>query len=377
MAIWHMRTIMTKVQSEIITEISTPIANTSAAKWSYISLIFSLFYFFPLVVNFENYSTLDLAMSAGGYIIFVWLFLLTSRKAGAAALTPIISTILLAVAISSFHSGANTLFGYASFFSSYYLRNRYAHLLFLGNLSAQVMSAVVFDLLYVYYLGPSIAVTVSLYIYGMFSRKETLHFLNNQVKNEQLEQLAAIAERERIARDMHDLLGHSLSSLALKSELAEKLIAKDKYEQAKNEINQVANLARETLSEVRQAVTGLKKQSLSSGVKYLTNELEHLGFKTKTQVELTQLPPKVESTMFMLCKEWVTNILRHSKGDSVRISLKQDEKFVSLEIVDNGELESLIPGNGIQGIKSRVAELNGTVNINHSSGVALQVQIPC
>jgi two-component system sensor histidine kinase DesK len=368
---------MTVPQETTITEIGTPIGQTPAAKWSYISLIFSLFYFFPLVVNFKYYSMLDLALSGVAYIVFVWLFLLTARRVGNAAFFPIVATIVLAASVSSFHSGANTLFGYASFFSSYYFRSRYAHLFLVANLSTQLLTALVFDLMFVYYLGPSVAVTVSLYIYGMFSRKETLHFLNNQVKNEQLEQLAAIAERERIARDMHDLLGHSLSSLALKSELAEKLIAKEKYEQAKSEINQVASLARETLSEVRQAVTGLKKQSLSSGVEHLKNELEHLGFKTKAQIDLAQLPAKVESTVFMLCKEWVTNILRHSKGDSVNISLKQDEKFIHLEITDNGELKSLVPGNGIQGIKSRVAELNGTVNINHSSGVALQVQIPC
>lgn len=375
--LWHVRIIMTILEKESITEIGTPIAQTPAAKWSYISLIFSLFYFFPLVVNFKYYSTVDLILSGVAYIAFVCLFLLTARRVGRAAFYPIVATITLAATVSSFHSGANTLFGFASFFSSYYFKKRIANTLLIANLSTQLITAFVFDLMFVYYLGPSIAVTVSLYIYGMFSRKETLHFLNNQVKNEQLEQLAAIAERERIARDMHDLLGHSLSSLALKSELAEKLIAKEKYEQAKREINQVANLARETLSEVRQAVTGLKKQSLSSGVEHLKDELEHLGFKTKAQVDLAQLPAKVESTVFMLCKEWVTNILRHSKGDSVNISLKQDAKFIHLEITDNGELKSLVPGNGIQGIKSRVAELNGTVNINHSSGVALQVQIPC
>lgn len=368
---------MTALNEKNITEISTPIARTPAAKWSYISLIFSLFYFFPLVVRFKHYSTLDIALTIVAYAVFVWLFLLTARRAGRSTIIPIVSTILLSASISSVHSGANTLFGFASFYSSYYFKARYAQLFLILNLSTQLTTAYVFDLLYVYYLGPSIAVTVSLFIYGIFSRKETLHFLNNQVKNEQLEQLAAIAERERIARDMHDLLGHSLSSLALKSELAEKLIAKGKLEQATSEINQVADLARETLSEVRQAVTGLKKQSLSSGVEHLKNELEHLGFKTNARVDLEQLPAKVESTVFMLCKEWVTNILRHSKGDSVNILLKQEANFVHLEITDNGELRSLVPGNGIQGIKSRVAELNGTVNINHNSGVALQVQIPC
>ena len=113
--------------------------------------------------------------------------------------------------------------------------------------------------------------------------------------------------------DMHDLLGHSLSSLALKSELSEKLIEKGNIELAQQEISEVAELARSTLSEVRQAVTGLKLQSLNGGIEKLSEQLQHLGFKTTLDVAPIQVDASMESTLLMLCKEWVTNILRHSQ----------------------------------------------------------------
>ena len=120
-----------------------------------------------------------------------------------------------------------------------------------------------------------------------------------------------------------NLLGHSLSSLALKSELAEKLINKGKSEAAQSEIQQVAQLARQTLSEVRQAVTGLNKQSLKSTISELSDELTNLGYETEQNIQIPTLSAKTESTLSMLCKEWVTNILRHSSGNKVFVEISQ------------------------------------------------------
>jgi len=353
-----------------------PIANTGAAKWSYFSLTFSLFYFFHIIAKFDQYTNTQLISVFVIYICFIALFFQTIRSTGKAVLKPIIAIVILSAVGAAINPGTNALFGYAAFFSGYYFLRKYALLLLLLNLIAQISSALILDLLNPYYLGPSIACSFSLFVYGIFSQKEYIHTCLQQKKNQQIEQLAAIAERERIARDMHDLLGHSLSSLALKSELAEKLANKQHFEAAKKEISEVANLARQTLSEVRLAVTGLKLQGLSGSLQKLTNELKNMKFDTQCYIDASNLPPMIESTLIILSKEWITNILRHSNGNSVAIAISADANSIKLNIGDNGKATTIKPGNGIDGMRSRVAELGGSLDIHNDDGVKLSVVIP-
>jgi two-component system sensor histidine kinase DesK len=195
-------------------------------------------------------------------------------------------------------------------------------------------------------------------------------------KNQQIEQLSTIAERERIARDMHDLLGHSLSSLALISELAEKLAAKQQFDAAKKEIAEVASLARPTLEEVRSAVTGLKQKGLVGTIERLTNDLNQMNFETTSNIQVGELSAKVESTLIMLSKEWITNILSHIKGDRLSITINSTSKYVNMTITDNGNIANFTAGNGIDGMRSRVAELDGFITITHNDGVKLEVTLP-
>ena len=353
-----------------------PIAKTGAAKWSYFSLVFSMFYFFNILASFDRFTNNQLMIALVIYISFIILFIKAIRSTGKSVLWPIIAIILLSALGASINPGTNALFGYAAFFSGYYFLRKYAVMLLILNITAQISSALILDLFSPYFLGPSLACSLSLFVYGVFSQKEYIHVCLQEKKNQQIEQLAAIAERERIARDMHDLLGHSLSSLALKSELAEKLANKEQFDAAKKEMSEVAALARQTLSEVRFAVTGLKLKGLKGSLLKLTNELKNMKFDTQCYIDASNLPPMVESTLIMLSKEWITNILRHSKGDSVSIAVSVEANNVKLNIGDNGQIANMEAGNGIDGMRSRVNELGGTIMIQHEQGVKLEVVIP-
>ena len=356
--------------------INQPIASGRNAKWSYVSLLFSLFYFFPLVVIAPTQSVGHLFLIISIYALFLVAFFMSAGRCGKAALLPILSMIAVAVVGTFVYAGTNVFYGYSSYFASYYFKTKQAFALLIVNLICQLGVAYQVDILSIYFLGPSILVTLSLHIYGFFSRKEVLNQLFHQEQNKQIESLAAVAERERIARDMHDLLGHSLSSLALKSELAEKYIEREHLDQAKREIHQVAELSRDTLSEVRQAVTGLKLQSLQTGIGNLSEQLTHLGFKSKLSIHLDKLPEPVETTLYLLSKEWVTNILRHSNGGQVAISLSNDANKVKLEIRDNGRVKAITPGNGIWGMQQRVLAHSGQLEITTHSDVVLTVTLP-
>lgn len=362
-------------------ELIPAIAKTGAAKWSYFSLIFSAFYFFNLIAGYQHYSKTELMLAGVIYLVFIGLFLQTTQKDSRAAAWPVLMIVVLAAAGTSVHPGTNALFGYPAFFSGYYFSRKKASVLLLVNLVAQVAAAYAFDVVSPYFLGPSFAVTLSLFVYGVFSQKEYFHVCQQIKKNQQIEQLAAIAERERIARDMHDLLGHSLSSLALKSELACKLIDKGQTDVAQKEMAEIADLARETLSEVRYAVTGLKHKGITGALAKLTDELKKMNFKVKSHLETDELPAKIESALILLAKEWVTNILRHSQGTEVSIVMVTNigvngVKQVSLKIGDNGQVAQITPGNGIEGMQTRVEELGGNLTIDLTSGTKLSVDLP-
>ncbi|MCU4675140.1 sensor histidine kinase [Catenovulum sp. 2E275] len=364
------------MQIQKLVAISSSVANTTGAKWGYFSLIFSLFYFISLVANFGQYTTAQVILACVNYALFIGLYILAIYQKGYTVAYPIIGIIVLSTATAYFHPGANALFGYAAFLAGYYFRISAALLLLGLNLAGQVISVYWFDLYSPFYLATSAVVTLGLMVFGVFSQKEHLHQAEQDKKNEQIEQLSTIAERERIARDMHDLLGHSLSSLALKSELAKKLIEKSQYSEAHKEIAEVAELARQSLSEVRHAVSGLKQQGLQAHLTQLTTRLNQLGFKTQLTLDITELSAKLESSLIMLCREWITNILRHSNGNQVLIELIQTEDKVKLTITDNGTVKQIIAGNGIEGMKTRAEQLNGELNIQFKQGVQLLVNLP-
>ena len=127
---------------------------------------------------------------------------------------------------------------------------------------------------------------------------------------------------------------------------------------------------------MRYAVTGLKQRGLSAALEKLNNQLKHMEFDTQCYIDATNLPPMIESSLIMLSKEWITNILRHSKGNHVSISVTATSNHVKLNIGDNGKTTNMQPGNGIEGMRSRVAELSGTLDIHHDDGVKLAVSIP-
>ncbi len=131
--------------------------------------------------------------------------------------------------------------------------------------------------------------------------------------NEEIEHLAKVAERERIARDLHDVLGHTLSLITLKSELAGKLFDRDPA-QAKNEIREIELTARQALSDVRQAITGYRAKGIGEELRQAASALETAGVKVEVKSSLLKLPPTEESVLALILREAVTNVVRHANA---------------------------------------------------------------
>jgi two-component system sensor histidine kinase DesK len=194
--------------------------------------------------------------------------------------------------------------------------------------------------------------------------------------NEEIENLAKVAERERIARDLHDVLGHTLSVITLKSELAGKLIDRDPV-RARKEIGEVEEISRKALSDVRDAIRGYRSQGLVAELANAKTTLETAGLAVQCDAATTmKLPAVQESVLSLAVREAVTNVVRHAQARTCRMRLEQQNGSCRLEIQDDGRGSSNGEGNGLRGMRERVEMLGGTLRRNTESGTTLTITLP-
>ena len=192
---------------------------------------------------------------------------------------------------------------------------------------------------------------------------------------DEIDRLARIAERERIARDLHDLLGHTLSVIVLKSELASKLAEKDPP-RAAQEIRDVERISREALSEVRAAVRGYHSVGLEAEIEHAREALTAAGIEFDAKVEPVTVSASQESVVALAIREAVTNIVRHAGAKSCQLWLRCRYFGCELEIADDGRGGSTPDGFGLSGMRERVEALGGTLERDGSQGMRLILRLP-
>jgi two-component system, NarL family, sensor histidine kinase DesK len=192
---------------------------------------------------------------------------------------------------------------------------------------------------------------------------------------EEIEQLAKTAERERIARDMHDVLGHSLSVIVLKSELAGRLL-NSQPARAALEIAEIETTARHALAEVRRTITGYRSEGFASELTRAAQVLETAGVRLTRPAKPPNLIPRHEATLSLVLREAVTNIVRHAGASECSIELSTAEDGTTLVIADDGRGDIQQEGNGLRGMRERVQELGGSLSLESHRGTRLQIELP-
>ena len=194
--------------------------------------------------------------------------------------------------------------------------------------------------------------------------------------NEEIEHLAKLAERERIARDLHDVLGHTLSVITLKSELAGKLIDRDP-QRAGKEIREVEEISRQALSDVRDAIRGYHSKGLLAELAQAKSTLETAGVAVRCDAADTlKLPAMQEGVLSMAVKEAVTNVVRHAHAHTCSLRLEQRNGSCHLEIADDGQGGFQSEGNGLRGMRERVEMLGGTLTRDTRTGTRIAITVP-
>jgi two-component system, NarL family, sensor histidine kinase DesK len=196
-----------------------------------------------------------------------------------------------------------------------------------------------------------------------------------RVAQEEIERLAKTAERERIARDMHDILGHSLSLIVLKSELAGRLLGSQPA-RAAIEIAEVETAARKALAEVRKTITGYRSEGFASELIRAAEILETAGVRLNRPAKAPYLTPRHEATLSLVLREAVTNIVRHAGASECSIEVSTAEDRTQLVIADDGRGDIRQEGNGLRGMRERVRELGGSLSLDSNRGTRLQIELP-
>ncbi|MED1403642.1 sensor histidine kinase [Bacillus mycoides] len=217
--------------------------------------------------------------------------------------------------------------------------------------------------------------------FGMrnFNQKKMLRNQLNEA-NEQIKDLVKREERQRIARDLHDTLGHTLSLITLKSQLVEKLIVKNP-ERASVEAKEITQTSRTALKQLRELISDMRMITVEEELEQIKAILQAatIELEIKQETSASSLSPIEQNILGMCLREAVTNVVKHSKATHCTVSVLESQGELILTVEDNGIglADQNHDGNGIRGMKERIALIDGFVELSAiNPGTLLIVKVP-
>jgi two-component system sensor histidine kinase DesK len=338
------------------------------------SLSFLLWQYF-----FQPPGAFELAMLGLSVIVFIPIYLASFWTRGRSTVLVVLLSCLLGFLWAPHNSGAGTFFIFAAGMCGRLNPPRRAYWLLAAVLAMASVAGLLVSpfgrlfLLAPWTIGLSVGVA-SIMDEGLRCSRRML-----LLKQEEVEHMARIAERERISRDLHDLLGHSLSLIALKAELAGKLAGRD-LEACRREIGDVEAAARRALSEVRAAVTGYRDSGLAGALASARASLAAANVELREEVQQFALAPAAEHVLALALREAVTNVVRHAGARRCTLCLAQEQGNVILRVLDDGAAlrddVEVRAGNGLSGMRERVAGIGGRLSISVRNGLCLELRLP-
>jgi len=197
--------------------------------------------------------------------------------------------------------------------------------------------------------------------------------------NQQIKELIKREERVRIARDLHDTLGHTLSLITLQSQLVQRLTEKNPS-RAKEEAKEIELSSRSALRQVRELVSDMRSITISEELVDMDQILKTAGIKLQMEenIDFSHIPLLQQNIIGMCLREAGTNIVKHSQAKNSTVMFAEEEGSISISVIDDGTglLDQHENGNGLKGMKERLALINGTLKIRSNKGTALKITIP-
>lgn len=353
---------------------NTQKASNEEAQHAWIYLFNLGFYILPMVLF--PYTLGEVVLLSLAMLVFVGLYFYCFYLPRQRMLWPILGMYVIACAVTPWNPGSVALFSYVGFFVGFAYRWPYALAAVLGVITTLAVFqwgvGTRWDLFFHY--GTVIVATVA--IFGRVERLRQRHAATERRSAEEIERLATSVERERIARDLHDILGHTLSSIVLKSDLAKVQLGKQQYEAVAQQLQELSEIARHSLSQVRQSVSGYKHSGLALELKRLEQRLHEAGFRTDILGKPPNLDTPRETALVLAITELVTNVIRHSSGQVCTIHFDESADVYCVQITDDGSHAEVQSGNGLLGVQQRIQELGGSVEVSTTRGWAVALRLP-
>ncbi|MEU6076615.1 histidine kinase [Micromonospora sp. NPDC047074] len=222
-------------------------------------------------------------------------------------------------------------------------------------------------------------VTTGLVVYGL-SRLTAL-VVEVQESRAEIARMAVLRERLRFARDLHDLLGYSLSAISLKIELVHRLMEKSPQE-ASDQLLEILEISRVALSDARTVASGYRELSLEEECRSAVSVLSAADIQVQLDSDHLDLPVQVSTVLATVLREGVTNILRHSKAKRCEITIRQTQDHAWIEIVNDdlavrARNEPSSGRNGLRNLSVRAREIGGAVTVEQQPELfRLRAEVP-
>ncbi len=343
-------------------------------------LLYILFYFTEWF--FVPITLIDIGVGVGAVIVFALVYAFAMAKAAPVVIAAAVFALTLSLGLTPFVGVSGTFAIYAITLCASLRPARFslaamavALCIYAAGSLAIYFSALdvrlpIFEVAFTSFLG----IMAGLAAWSGFNTSERTDIRERRLRLDA--ELAAARERERIARDLHDVLGHTLTTIAVKSDLAVRLLGSDDGA-AKREIEEIRDASRSTLKEVRAAVSGMHRTTLEAELDRARTALESVDITLDIDGETGALPSQQASTLGMALREAATNVLRHSKANHVQVQIEHDAAKTSLIFEDNGGADTPIPGGGLTGMRGRLETLGGSLDIGQGkAGVRLVMRLP-
>jgi two-component system, NarL family, sensor histidine kinase DesK len=359
---------------------STPmfaVSSWQAEKYKYLpylNLVYLIFLFVPLFLN-KKIGATEILITLGSVAIFLPLHFMAYRKQVRHGALLAMAMAGLCYLVTPYNIGANTYLIYGVIAASYLLKARYAIAFLIASLALMLLQT--------YWLNQhpaSVIITgilaTPLALFSIFNRSVYQSNQRLKLSQEEVQRLAQTAERERIGRDLHDVLGHTMSLIVMKSELASRLFEHDPNA-AIAQIREVEKVARDALGQIREAVSGMRLAGLEAELANARLSLLSADIHLHYQLAPIELSHEVETVLAFAVREAVTNIIRHSQAKRVEIELSKSKGNLYLKISDDGKADSIKAGNGLNGMRERIESLGGNLSIDNGPHGGLRLTLSC
>jgi two-component system, NarL family, sensor histidine kinase DesK len=335
-------------------------------------LMYLIFFFIDPFLNHQGLLVWTGTIVAGA--VFILLYLRSYTSHGRTAVLTACAMVLMGIVCTPWNSGAMGFFIYAAATVPWLDQSRRVWLWLAIIIAIIVVEARLLHLPNTFALMMSFFSLTTAAANFYFAQKRCAA-KKLQLAQDEVEHLAKVAERERIARDLHDLLGHTLSLITLKAELARKLVDRD-LQRAKQEMLDVEHTSRAALADVREAISGYRGQGLAAELIRARKTLETAGITVDCEFAELPLTPAQETVLALALREAVTNVVRHAQAQQCKVRLQREDNLCMLEITDNGRGASGPEGNGLRGMRERLEAIGGSLQRQTKAGTRLVIHLP-